>query len=314
MEMKWNDNPHFVRNDRMDMIDGLRAFVATAETGSFTGAAERLGISNRLTSKYVAELERRLGVRLLQRTTRKVGVTASGEALLARAPALLDELDEMLAEVTEDGRGFTGTLRVSAPVTFGEKYVKDLLSRFAAPHPELTIDLRLSDAYVDLAADGIDLGFRIGEPALSSLKRRKLGAIRSRLVASPDYLARHPAPATPEDLASHVCIVDTNRADPARWGFLRDGETTTVRVPTRFMVNSAQVARDLAVAGDGVAYCPVFVLGDDIEAGRLVPLLPGYDSPARPIAAVWLEGRTLPRKTRALIDFAVEDMRRSGMA
>ncbi|MBN9889420.1 LysR family transcriptional regulator [Salipiger abyssi] len=297
----------------MDLIDGLRAFVATAESGSFTGAAERLGISNRLTSKYVAELEERLGVRLLQRTTRRVGITASGEALLARAPALLDELDEMLAEVKEDGSGFSGTLRISAPVTFGEIYVKDLLSRFAAPHPGLTIDLRLSDAYVDLAAEGIDLAFRIGEASVSSLKRRKLGAIRSTLVASQEYLATHPAPATPEDLAAHACIVDTNRADPARWVFLKDASPVSVRVPTRFMVNSAQVARDLAEAGDGIAFCPVFVLGDSLESGRLVPLLEDYDNPAHPITAVWLEGRTLPRKVRALIDFAVADMRRSGM-
>ncbi|MCR8549869.1 LysR family transcriptional regulator [Salipiger sp. P9] len=298
----------------MDLIDGLRAFVATAETGSFTAAADRLGLSNRLTSKYVAELETRLGVRLLQRTTRRVGITPAGETLLSRAPALLDDLDEMLASVTEDTHGFSGTVRISAPVTFGEKYVKDLLSRFAAPHPDLTIDLRLNDTHVDLASDGIDLAFRIGEGAISSLKRRKLGKIRSNLVASPDYLAQHPAPQSPQDLRDHACIVDTNRADPTRWSFLRDGAAVSVSVPTRFMVNSAQVARDLAVAGDGIAYCPVFVLGDDIAAGRLVPLLTGYDSPTHPISAVYLEGRTLPRKIRALIDFAVEDMRRSGMS
>jgi len=297
----------------MDLIDGLRAFVATAETGSFTGAAERMNISNRLTSKYVAELEERLGVRLLQRTTRRVGLTAAGESLLARAPALLDDLDEMLAEVSEDSRGFTGTLRISAPVTFGEIYVQEMLSRFAAPHPDLTIDLRLSDAYVDLASEGIDLAFRIGETAATALKRRRLGTLSGLVVASPDYLAKHPAPQTPEDLVHHVCIADTNRAVPGRWVFMRDGAEIVVRVPSRFMVNSAQVARDLAVAGHGIAYCPRFVLGDDLEAGRLISLLGDYDSPSHPVSAVYLEGRTLPRKLRALIDFALADIRTSGL-
>lgn len=298
----------------MDLVDGLRAFVATAQTGSFTLAAGRLGVSNRLTSKYVAELEARLGVRLLQRTTRRVGLTASGETLLARAPALLEDFDALLASVAADSRGFSGTLRISAPVTFGEKYVQGLLSRFAAPHPGLTIDLRLSDAYVDLAAEGIDLAFRIGDSASSTLKRRKLGAIRSLLVASPAYLARHPAPRCPEDLLDHACIVDTNRADPGRWRFAQGERTVQVAVPTRFMVNSAQVARDLAVAGRGIAFCPVFVLGDDVATGRLLPLLPDHDSPAHPIHAVYLEGRTLPAKIRALIAFASEDIRSQGMA
>lgn len=297
----------------MDLFDGLRAFVATAETGSFTAAAERLGLSNRLTSKYVAALEERIGVRLLQRTTRRVGVTAAGETLLARAPALLDELDAMLAAVTEDSRGFSGTLRISAPVSFGEIYVKDLLSRFAAPHPDLTIDLRLSDVYVDLAAEGIDLAFRIGEGAISSLKRRKIGQIRSIAVASPGYLARHPAPQRAADLDRHICIVDTNRADPSRWVFIEGGQPVTVRVRTRFMVNSAQVARDLALDGHGIAFCPHFVLGDDLATGRLVQVPADSQGPSFPVSAVYLEGRTMPRKVRALIDFALEDMRRAGL-
>lgn len=297
----------------MDLLDGLRAFVAVAETGSFTAAATRLGISNRLSSKYLAELETRLGTRLMQRTTRRVGLTPAGERLLARAPALLDDLDALLAEVTEDTRGFSGTLRISAPVTFGERYVQDMLSRFAAPHPGLTIDLRLNDAHVDLAAGGIDLAFRIGDTAGAALKRRRLGAIRSVLVASPDYLARHGAPAHPADLAQHACIIDTNRADPLRWQFLWAGEALRVTVASRFLVNSAQVARDLALRGQGIAYCPVFVLDDDLAAGRLVRLLPGCEGPPHPLSAVYPGGRSLPRKLRALIDFALADLRARGL-
>ncbi|WP_131726475.1 LysR family transcriptional regulator, partial [Cognatishimia activa] len=163
----------------MDVLDQIRAFVATAQSGSFTGAAEQLGISNRLTSKYVAELETRLGVRLFQRTTRKVGLTAAGEDLLARAPLLLEDFDDLLAEVSEGPRGLTGVVRVSAPVTFGEIYAAGMLGRFAETHPDLSVDLRLSDTYVDLATGGIDVAFRIGSFDLASFKVRRLGTFRS---------------------------------------------------------------------------------------------------------------------------------------
>ncbi|MGR3404151.1 LysR family transcriptional regulator, partial [Roseovarius indicus] len=220
----------------MDTLDQLRAFVATAKTGSFTAAADQLGVSNRLTSKYVAELEHRLGVRLLQRTTRKVGLTPAGEDLLARAPFLLDELDDLLGDISEGSRGFTGVIRVSAPVTFGEIYVGRMLARFAARNPGLTIDIRLSDGFVDLAGDGIDLAFRIGRSDMLSLKARKLGEIRSIAVASPDYLAEHGAPADPSDLARHDCILDTNRRTPRRWTFYRQGEEIGAEVKGRFQV------------------------------------------------------------------------------
>lgn len=291
----------------MDLIDGLRAFVATAQSGSFTGAADQMGISNRLTSKYVAELESRLGTRLLQRTTRRVGLTPAGEQLLARAPALLDDLDGVLGALSDEARGFTGTIRISAPVTFGEIYVADLLARFAAPHPDLSIDLRLSDKYVDLAAEGIDLAFRIGTPDISALKQRSLGQLCTRLVAAPGYLARHPAPERPADLARHACILDTNRRAPGHWSLRGANGSETVTVRGRFHVNSARVARALALDGQGVALCPEFVLQDDLAQGRLIPLLPHYTADPIPFSAVWLETRTLPHKVRALIDFAAAD-------
>src|SRR5690606_28565368 len=205
----------------MDIVDQLKAFVATAQTGSFTAAADQLGISNRLTSKYVAELEARLSVRLFQRTTRKVGLTSAGEGLMARAPAILEELDAVLAEVTEGSGGLTGTIRVSAPVTLGEVYAAGMLGRFAEAHPGLTVDLRLSDQYADLAREGIDLAFRIGRFDMASLMVRRLGVFHSVLVASPDYLARRGVPDAPSDLESHDCIVDTNRRYPRHWTFER---------------------------------------------------------------------------------------------
>ncbi|MCB1351568.1 MAG: LysR family transcriptional regulator [Rhodobacteraceae bacterium] len=295
----------------MDLIDGLRAFVATAQTGSFTAAAERLGISNRLTSKYVAELEAQLGARLLQRTTRRVGLTPAGERLLGRAPAWLDELEDLLGSVSEDAHGFKGTLRVSAPLTYGESHVTGLLTCFAAPHPDLTIDLRLSDAYADLAAEGIDLAIRIGTLTDSTLRARRLGQIRMIVAAAPGYIATHGAPDHPEDLLHHACIHDTNarRSNSLRWRFGPAGAPREVPITTRFMVNSARVACNLAAEGEGIVYCPDFVLGPDLAAGRLVRLLAAEETPSFDVNAVYLAGAVLPRKVRALIDFAAAEMR-----
>ena len=296
----------------MDLVDGLKAFVATAQTSSFTEAAERLGISNRLTSKYVAELEGRIGARLLQRTTRTVGLTPTGQDLLARAPAILDELDDMMDAVSEESRGLSGQLRISAPVTFGEVYIGGLLSRFAALHPELTIDLRVKDAYVDLATEGIDLAFRVGTPVVSSLKVRKLGVLTSSIVASPDYLSKNPAPCTPGDLNDHVCILDTNRRG-TRWVFMDGSHEIVITPPRRFMVNSARIARDWAIAGCGIVLCPDFVLAQEIAEGRLVRLLENYDKQTLAFNVIYLEGNVQPRKVRALIDFALEDVQESDL-
>ncbi|WP_370314106.1 LysR family transcriptional regulator [Sagittula sp.] len=297
----------------MDVVEQLKAFVATAKTGSFTAAADQLGVSNRLTSKYVAELEGRLGVRLFQRTTRKVGLTPAGEDLLARAPALLDDLDALLAEVSDSSRGFTGVIRISAPVTFGEVYVADMLARFAARNPELTFDLRLHDGFVDLASEGIDLAFRVGQSDMRSLKSRKLGEMRSVVAASPDYIAAQGAPASPDDLRHHACILDTNRRTPRRWVFLKTGREQAVDVQGRLHVNSARAAVELAAAGLGICYVPRFAVTEAMAAGRLVPVMEGYDGSAIQVSAVYLEGRSLPRKIRALIDFAVEDSRAAGL-
>ena len=295
----------------MDVIDGLKAFVATAQTGSFTQAAERLGISNRLTSKYVAALEKQMGARLLQRTTRKVGLTAAGQQLLARAPALLDELDDLLGEVSSESVGLTGLIRVTAPQTLGEIYINDLIVRFLAMHPNVSIDLRLSDDFVELASSGIDLAFRVGEPNIASLKVRRLGMLTSTVVASPEYLQKHGEPKRLEELSLHTCIIDTNRRDDTRWTLAQNGESVSVILPRKLMVNSALIAKKWAVNGCGIAFCPQFVLEDELETGQLKALLPDYDMPVFPICAAYLAGNVLSKKVRALIDFAVEDIKGS---
>ncbi|MDJ0995562.1 MAG: LysR family transcriptional regulator [Dinoroseobacter sp.] len=293
----------------MDLLDGLKAFVATAQTKSFTAAAEQMGISNRLTSKYVAELEAELGVRLLQRTTRKVGLTPAGAELLARAPALLDDLDDLVAEVSEGSRGFTGMIRVTAPMTFGELYVAPMVGRFSALHPALTVSLQLTDQYADLATEGIDVAFRVGAAEVLSVKALKLGNLEVIAAAAPSYLSRHGMPNTPADLDGHACILDTNRKSPKLWRFSKDGTETNVLVSGRYFVNSASAACALAKAGNGVAYGPRFALEQAIDAKKLIQVLPDYTGEIRPVSAVYLEGRVLPRKVRALIDFARDDFR-----
>lgn len=292
----------------MDLIDGLKAFVATAQTGSFTEAAERLGVSNRLTSKYVAQLEDRIGARLLQRTTRKVGLTPTGQELLVRASALLDEFDDMLDSVNESSKALTGVLRISAPVTFGEIFITGMLSRFSQQHPNLSIDLRLTDSFVDLASEGVDLAFRVGQPDVATLKARKLGEITSVLVAAPEYLQLNGTPNSLEELEHHDCIIDTNRRYYGKWHFTKNQQQVTFTPKRHLMVNSARAVKEWALEGRGVALCPDFVLNDALQTGRLIKLLTDYQAPCHPINAVYLSGNVVPNKVRALIDFAVQEI------
>lgn len=291
----------------MDLVDGIRVFVAAVETGSFSGAAARLGMSPKLASKYMGELEARLGAQLLQRTTRRLGLTAAGERLMGRAPDWLDLLEEMTGDLREARRGLSGTLRVSAPVTFGELFVQSMLRRFRSPHPDLEIDLRLSDRFVDLAAEGIDVAIRIGRLNDSALIARKLGQSTLLLVASPAYLAERGEPKDMDDLTFHSCIRDTNLRGDGAWPLTENGETRRIAVSGHYLVNSARTARDLAIEGEGIALCPDYVVRDDLAAGRLLHVLSGTSGPALDIHAVHLGQRRLARRTRALLDFLARD-------
>lgn len=307
--MMWYLFRHHVPNGaRMDLIDGLRLLVAAVETGSFSGAAGRLGLSPKLASKYIAELEARLGTQLLHRTTRRLGLTAAGEQLMQTLPSWLEQLDEMTAALREERRGLSGTIRLSASVTHGELFLVPLLRRFRSAHPDLTIDLRLSDRYVDLAAEGIDLAIRIGRLEDSALVARKLGQIGLMLVASPAYLDRAGRPMTLADLASHACIRDTNLRGDGAWPLVEDGTLHRVPVAGRFLVNSARAARDLAVLGEGIAFCPDYVVQLSLAEGLLEHVLPQVRGPQLDIHAVHLAQRKLARRTRALLDYLAQNL------
>lgn len=292
----------------MDLVDGMRVFVASVETGSFSGAAARLGISPKLASKYIAELEARLGAQLLHRTTRRLGLTVAGERLMAQAPDWLDQLDEMQNGLREARRGLSGTIRVSAAVTHGEMVLAPLLRRFGEPHPDLNIDLRLSDRFVDLAGEGIDLAVRIGRLDDSALVARKLGRIRLMLVASPGYLEAAGRPTKPDDLTRHTCIRDTNMRGDGTWPLFLGDRLTRVPVSGQFFVNSTRVARDLAIEHQGIALCPDYVVQQSIVEGRLEQILPELRGPQLDIHAVHLPQRRMARRTKALMDYLVANL------
>lgn len=291
----------------MDLVDGIRVFVAAVESGSFSGAAARLGLSPKLASKYIAELEARLGAQLLQRTTRRLGMTAAGEQLILRAPEWLDQLDDMTGALRDGNRGLAGTLRISAPVTFGEMHVLSAMRRFRSAHPDLVIDLRLSDRFVDLAADGIDVAVRIGRLEPSALMARKLGQTSFVIVASPGYLGRRGVPADPDDLPDHICIRDTNMRGDGTWQLTAAGRSRQIAVSGPYLINSARIARDLALDGEGIALCPDYAVQEDLADGRLVRVLADAEIRSLDIHAVWLGRHRLARRTRALVDFLAAD-------
>ncbi len=295
----------------MDLVDGMRVFVAAVETGSFSGAAHRLGLSPKLASKYIAELEARLGAQLLHRTTRRLGLTVAGERLMTQVPDWLDQLDEMQNSLREARRGLSGTIRVSAAVTHGEMVLAPLLRRFRAPHPDLHIDLRLSDRYVDLASEGIDLAIRIGRLDDSALMARKLGRIRLMLVASKGYLDHAGRPDGPDDLIRHKVIRDTNMRGDGTWPLRHAGQLTRVPVSGHFLVNNARVAADLATQGEGIALCPDYVVQAIIAEGRLEHVLPDVRGPDLDIHALHLPQRRMARRTKALLDFLADHGARS---
>ncbi|MDX2266170.1 MAG: LysR family transcriptional regulator [Hyphomicrobiales bacterium] len=287
----------------MDTLTAMRAFTAVAAAGSFTAGAEKLGLATNLASKYVGQLETRLGVRLLNRTTRRVSLTEAGRAYLERCTGLLEEFDTLEAAVQDRQARPSGTLTMAAPVTFGEKYLAPALADFMEAEPGVSIDLRLSDRFVNLVDEGFDLAIRIAELQDSSLIAKRLAPARIVACASLDYLRRAGAPQHPAELAAHACIIDTNfRAGPV-WPFLVEGERITVKVSGRFAVNSGEAIRALVLRGAGVALCPAYIVGEDIKAGRLVPILASFEAFALGVYAVYPHNRHLAAKVRAAIDF-----------
>lgn len=293
----------------MDRFQEMRVFAAVVDRGSFVAAADALGMSRPAVSRHVAELEERLRVRLLHRTTRRLSLTPEGAIFHARCKAVLDALDEAEAEVVARTDEAAGQLRINVPVTFGLLHLAPLWPDFMARHPRVTLDVTLSDRVVDMVDEGYDLAVRIAQLPGSTLISRRLSSTRIVLCASPGYVARHGAPEHPSDLAHR---------DTVAYGLLSTGDTWTfegprgpvaVTVEPRLRTNSGDTCRAAALAGAGIILQPSFLVGDDLRAGRLVELLPAYRSIELGIHAVYPSRRHVAPKVRLLIDHLVRAFR-----
>jgi DNA-binding transcriptional LysR family regulator len=289
----------------MDRIEEIRGFTAVAEARSFSRAARRLGISSAQISKLVARLEDRLGVRLLNRTTRDVSLTDSGSAYLARARDLLETFDQLESSVG-DTAGPRGLMRVSVPFAFGAVEIGPALLDFAAAYEQVGLEVSLSDRAVNLVEEGFDAAVRIGNLSDSSLVARRLAATRVVTCASPAYLVRHGTPAVPDDLTRREVIIDLNLKDPFVLEFGRGGDRKAVRVDGRLRFASAQACLAAARAGFGIARAPAFAAVDDLRTGRLQSLLCQFEPEQVPIHVVYPQTRHLAAKVRAFVDFLVQ--------
>ena len=291
----------------MDRFQSLTAFAKVVETGSFARAAERLEVSVSAVSRQVAELEAHLGVRLLNRTTRRLSLTDSGRAFHERCVQLLADLEEAEEEVTAAAIVPRGTLRLTASTSFGAGYLAAAIAQFRLRHPQLRFDVELSDRAVDLVDEGIDLAIRIGDIGSHALIARRIGVAQLICCAAPSYLARHEAPRTPADLAAHPCLTYAYSSTGNVWRFAdRDGRIHEVEVSGPAHSNNGAMLAALAVAGVGISLEPDFIIAGDVRAGRLIALLPGYTVPPIAINATYASRRHLSAKVRSFVDFLVQ--------
>jgi DNA-binding transcriptional LysR family regulator len=286
----------------MDRLTALRVYRRVVELGAFAAAARDLGLSKAAISKNVSELEAHLGVRLLERSTRRLRVTGPGDAYFRRVVRILDEIEEADLEASEQAAAPRGLLRVSAPMSFGLLRLSPLVASFLGAHPAVEIDLVLNDRAVDLLEENFDVAIRGGDLADSSLVARRLTGLRRVLCAAPGYLAARGAPLRPADLAAHDCLVYSLSRAPRDWRFDGPNGAETVRVSGRYAVNSSIALRDAAEAGAGLALLPRFAAEEALAAGRLVAVMELWRAPDSALHALHPNRRYVPPKVRRFID------------
>ena len=292
----------------MDRIDDIALFLRVLDLGSISGAARSLDLSVAVASQRLQRLEKQLGVRLLHRTTRRLHATAEGAALAERGRALVEDLEALTGELSQAGANVSGTLRMTASASFGRQYLSPVLPEFLARYPKVRISVDLSDVMKDLVSEGFDLAIRIGALEDSTFVARKIAPNRRVLCASPAYLAKHGAPATPADLAAHECLLlagSQGRQDVWRMTD-HNGRETAVRVNGRFESNYGEVLRDACVAGLGIALHSTWHVSLDLREGRLRRVLPHYRLAESGIYALMPQRRLVPMRVRAFADFLVE--------
>jgi DNA-binding transcriptional LysR family regulator len=290
----------------MDRFGAIQVFAQVVESGSFAKAADRLGVSTSAASRQVAELEAHLQTRLLNRTTRRVSLTESGRAFYERSVQLLADLQEAEQEASRAAVVPRGTIKLTSSVNFGVRHLAPAIAEFLAAHEEVRFDVSLSDRIVDLVEEGFDLGIRVGAAGSEHIVARKLGETRLVPCASPEYLARRGTPRTPEDLERHNCFTYEYVTPKNLWRF-RDpaGGERTVRVSGSLHTNNGDLLAEVAARGTGIVFEPAFIVGPEVRAGRLVPLLQDYVPAPVPIYAVYPSRKHLSAKVRLFVDFLV---------
>jgi len=287
----------------LDHFKQIATFVEAVARGSLSAAARAEGIAPAMIGRRLDALEQRLGVKLLQRTTRKLVLTHEGSAFLEDCQRILAELAEAENAVAERGVKASGHLLISAPAGFGRQHVAPLLPSFLAEHREVTAALDLNDRVVDLIGEGVDVAIRIASLRDSSLVSVKLADNQRVLVASPAYLKRQGAPAALADLARHNCLTISGDGSQRGWTFVDDGKLVTLKVSGVMSCNDGEVLHDWALAGKGLAWRSMWEVGADIAAGRLQTVLDAHAAPGNDIYAVFAQRRHLPLRIRALVNF-----------
>ncbi|MFP3562844.1 LysR substrate-binding domain-containing protein [Paraburkholderia sp. SIMBA_030] len=295
----------------MDKLLALRAFVEVAETGGFSSAARRLDLATSSVTRSVDSLEKALGTVLLNRTTRQVTLSDAGTTYYAKAKKLLDDMADADASVSDRCGEASGPLRVSVPVAFGSRRIAPSLAAFLRKYPKLDLDVRLSDAFVDLVSDRIDVAIRLGQVApTADVVCRRIGAFARFLVASSEYLDRSGYPESPAALTDHECLRFTYATEAQVWTFSRDQEEIRVTVTGRLKANSSEVLREAAIDGMGIALLPDWLVAADVQAGTLTRLLPDFDigpnDTRSVVSAVYLPNQRGSRRVNAFIDFVSE--------
>ncbi|MBE7213100.1 MAG: LysR family transcriptional regulator [Gluconacetobacter diazotrophicus] len=295
----------------MDLLERGRMFVAVAGAGSFAAAARRAGVSSGQASKLVAGLEEELGVHLLNRTTRALSLTDAGRDYLGRIERLLAELDALHASLRDRSRTPAGRVRLTVPMSFGRLRLLPLLLEFRRRFPDIHLDVDLSDRIRSLVAEGFDAAVRIGHPVDSSLVARRVCDVGIVVAAAPDYLERHGIPGTPDALAGHACIVDTNFQDAGHWRFRarETGERIAVAVTGTLSLSDGEACATAAEAGLGIVRVPDFTVHRALAASRLRRILADWEEPPFGIYVVYPPARSLPRSLRVLIDFLAAELR-----
>jgi DNA-binding transcriptional LysR family regulator len=287
----------------MDLFSSMRMYVAVVDGGSFASAADKLDISRAMVSKQIQKLEEHLGTRLLNRTTRRLSLTETGREFYERSTQIMTDVEEAEQVAGQMNRTPQGVLRVTIPLSYGQHRLATIIGDYTQAYPKVQLDISLSDRKVDLIEDGFDLAVRIGVMPQSDLIARKIGGVRSIVCASPAYIARHGAPQAPAELSSHACLGYTLTGSGADWRFETPDGPLVVPIAGPIRADNGDIIRLAALSGAGILFQPHFIVGDDLAAGRLIQLLPEWQSAELGVYAVYPSRKHLSAKVRTFVDF-----------